>query len=248
MCFIDSNKLRGEPMKIYSQGDQAIVVSIEKEVSKDLTEELLALKKYLADKQYPFITEIVPTESDMMICYDARDMIKHHHIQSPFLYMKALMQTIQLEIKHEDAPAPSIEIPVIYGGEYGPDLDALLAHYKLDFEKFVKLHTQPIYFVSMMGYTPGFPYLTGMSKRLFVNHTGCNKTFIPAGSVIIEGKKTGITTTDTYGDWLVIGYTPVKLFNPELEDFTKLKLGDNVVFQATTEESLDLGGFQPCQS
>ncbi len=94
----------------------------------------------------------------------------------------------------------------------------------------MKLHTEQTYFVSMMGYTPGFPYLTGMNKRLFVNHTGGKKTFIPAGSVIIEGKKTGITTTDTYGDWLVIGYTPVRLFNPELEDFTKLKLGDNVKF------------------
>lgn len=235
-------------MKIYSQGDQAIVVSIEKEVSKDLTEDLLALKKYLADKQYTFITEIVPTESDMMICYDARDMIKHHHIQSPFLYMKALMQTVQMEIKHEEEMVEPIEIPVVYGGNYGPDLDALLTYYKMDFEKFVKLHTEQTYFVSMMGYTPGFPYLTGMNKRLFVNHTGGKKTFIPAGSVIIEGKKTGITTTDTYGDWLVIGYTPVRLFNPELEDFTKLKLGDNVKFCAIQEETLDLGGFQPCQS
>ncbi|PTI03538.1 allophanate hydrolase [Staphylococcus shinii] len=235
-------------MKIYSQGDQAIVVSIEKEVSKDLTEDLLALKKYLADKQYPFITEIVTTESDMMICYDARDMIKHHHIQSPFLYMKALMQTVQMEIKHEEETVEPVEIPVIYGGEYGPDLASLLTYYKMNFEKFVKLHTAQTYFVSMMGYTPGFPYLTGMDKRLFVNHTGGKKTFIPAGSVIIEGKKTGITTTDTYGDWLVIGYTPVRLFNPELEDFTKLKLGDNVKFCAIQEEALDLGGFQPCQS
>ncbi|WP_436855063.1 allophanate hydrolase subunit 1 [Staphylococcus caeli] len=235
-------------MKIYSQGDQAIVVSIEKEVSKDLTEDLLALKKYLADKNYPFITEIVPTESDMMICYDARDMIKHHHIQSPFLYMKALMQTVQLEIKHEEETMAPVEIPVVYGGDYGPDLASLLKHYKMNYEKFVKRHTQPTYFVSMMGYTPGFPYLTGMDKHLFVNHTGEHKSFIPAGSVIIEGKKTGITTTDTYGDWLVIGYTPVKLFTPEFEDFTKLKLGDNVVFKAVSEQELDLGGFKPCQS
>ncbi|PTI70873.1 5-oxoprolinase subunit PxpB [Staphylococcus succinus] len=234
-------------MKIYSQGDQAIVVSIEKEVSKDLTEDLLALKNYLIEKNYPFITEIVPTESDMMVCYDARDMIKHHHIISPFLYMKALMQSVQLEIKHEDKNTTAVEIPVIYGGTFGPDLDTLLAHYKMDMDKFIKLHTKPTYFVSMMGYSPGFPYLTGMTKRLFVNHTGGKKSFIPAGSVIIEGKKTGITTTDTYGDWLVIGYTPVRLFNPDQTEFTKLKLGDNVIFKPTTKEALDLGGFKPCQ-
>ena len=66
--------------------------------------------------------------------------------------------------------------------------------------------------------------------------------------MIIEGKKTGITTIDTYGDWLVIGYTPVELFNPHQTDFTTLKLGDNVQFQAVSEDALDLGGFKPCQS
>ena len=71
-------------MKIYSQGDQAIVVAIEKKYLKSLTEDLLTLRSYLIEQNYPFIIEIVPSESDMMIVYDARDMIKHHNIQSPF--------------------------------------------------------------------------------------------------------------------------------------------------------------------
>ena len=223
-------------MKIYSQGDQAIVVSIEKNVSQRLTEDLLSLRAYLIDKSYPFITEIVATESDLMICYDARDMIKHHHIQSPFLYMKALIDSIKLEIRHHRQQLQaryiqkqqSVNIPVIYGGEFGPDLQHLLKHLKLKLEDFVKLHTQEKYFVSMMGYSPGFPYLTGMNKKLHVNHTSKKKKFIPSGSVIIEGKKCGIVTTDTYNDWLVIGYTPVQLFFPEQQNFTLLKLGDNV--------------------
>lgn len=77
-------------MKIYSQGDQAIVIAVEKDVSKNVTTELIAVRNHLLEKDLPFITEIVPTESDMMICYDARDMIKHHNITSPFQYMKAL--------------------------------------------------------------------------------------------------------------------------------------------------------------
>jgi inhibitor of KinA len=122
-------------MKIYSQGDQAIVVSIEKKVSKDLTEDLLALKSYLLERNFPFITEIVPTESDMMICYDARSMIKHHHIQSPFQYMKDLVYSIRLEIVHDDTPEGITNIPVIYGGEYGPDLEQLLQYYDIDLER-----------------------------------------------------------------------------------------------------------------
>lgn len=78
---------RGVQMKIYSQGDQAIVVAIEKYL-KSLTEDLLTLRSYLIEQNYPFIIEIVPSESDMMIVYDARDMIKHHNIQSPFYTWK----------------------------------------------------------------------------------------------------------------------------------------------------------------
>lgn len=243
-------------MKIYSQGDQAIVVSIEKNVSQRLTEDLLSLRAYLIDKSYPFITEIVATESDLMICYDARDMIKHHHIQSPFLYMKALIDSIKLEIRHHRQQLQaryiqkqqSVNIPVIYGGEFGPDLQHLLKHLKLKLEDFVKLHTQEKYFVSMMGYSPGFPYLTGMNKKLHVNHTSKKKKFIPSGSVIIEGKKCGIVTTDTYNDWLVIGYTPVQLFFPEQQNFTLLKLGDNVTFESKGINEIELGDYKICQS
>ncbi|EFV89425.1 allophanate hydrolase subunit 1 [Staphylococcus epidermidis] len=243
-------------MKIYSQGDQAIVVSIEKNVSQRLTEDLLSLRAYLIDKSYPFITEIVATESDLMICYDARDMIKHHHIQSPFLYMKALIDSIKLEIRHHRQQLQakyiqkqqSVNIPVIYGGEFGPDLQHLLKHLKLKLEDFVKLHTQEKYFVSMMGYSPGFPYLTGMNKKLHVNHTSKKKKFIPCGSVIIEGEKCGIVTTDTYNDWLVIGYTPVQLFFPEQQNFTLLKLGDNVTFESKGINEIELGDYKICQS
>lgn len=231
-------------MKVYSQGDQAIVVSIEKDVSQKLTEDLISLRSYLIDKAYPFITEIVPTESDLMICYDARDMIKHHNIQSPFLYMKALIDSVQLEIKHNDEAQQPLEVPIVYGDEFGPDLPELLKYLKLKLSDFIQLHTGEQYFVSMMGYSPGFPYLTGMHKKLHVNHTSKQKKFIPAGSVIIEGKKCGIVTTDTYNDWLVIGYTPLQLFFPDREDFTLLKLGDNVKFVAKEKNEIELGDFK----
>ncbi|MDU0317870.1 carboxyltransferase domain-containing protein, partial [Staphylococcus epidermidis] len=171
-------------------------------------------------------------------------------------YMKALIDSIKLEIRHHRQQLQakyiqkqqSVNIPVIYGGEFGPDLQHLLKHLKLKLEDFVKLHTQEKYFVSMMGYSPGFPYLTGMNKKLHVNHTSEKKKFIPCGSVIMEGKKCGIVTTDTYNDWLVIGYTPVQLFFPEQQNFTLLKLGDNVTFESKDINEIELGDYKTCQS
>lgn len=235
-------------MKIYSQGDKAIVVSVEKEVTQHTTEDLLALRSYLLEQNYPFITEIVPTESDMMIVYNARDMMKRHHITSPFQYMTDLLHSIKIEVRHGDAVKMPVELPVYYGGEYGPDLAELVEYFGMSEEEFISLHANKTYFVSMMGYSPGFPYLTGLNERIYVNHTGDEQKFIPAGSVILEGKKCGVVTTDTYGDWLVIGYTPVRLFNPEKEDFTLLKLGDTVRFKPAEPENESEGGSESCQS
>ena len=124
----------------------------------------------------------------------------------------------------------------------------MLEYYKLTKDEFIQLHSDKAYFVSMMGYAPGFPYLTGMNEALYVNHTSNKKKLVTAGSVIIEGKKCGIVTTDTYNDWLVIGYTPMTLFTPEKEDFTLLKLGDNVTFKPEKRKDIELGEFKPCQS
>lgn len=237
-------------MKIYSQGDQAIIVAIQKDVSKDVTQQLLLLRDYLVKQDLPFIVEIVPTESDMMIVYDARDMIKHHHIESPYQHMKHLIEQIsQADLEQTAATQTKqiCDIPVVYGGTYGPDLEPLLQEYGLDFETFVNLHTSEAYFVSMMGYSPGFPYLSGLNESLYVNHTSANKKKVPAGSVILEGKKCGIVTTDTYNDWLVIGYTPLQLFYPDQADFTLIKLGDSVTFKAIAEDEIELGAYELCR-
>lgn len=159
-------------MKIYSQGDQAIIIDIEQEVAEDVTKNLIAVRTHLLNKDLPFITDIVPTESSMMICYDARDMIKHYNISSPFQYMKALVNSIQTELEHIENKQTACHfhnIPVVYGDQFGPDLEALLKYYRLSKEEFIQLHSKSHYFVSMMGYSPGFPYLTGMNEKLYVN-------------------------------------------------------------------------------
>ena len=132
----------------------------------------------------------MPTESDMMICYDARDMIKHHNITSPFQYMKALVTSIQEEIKQLEMnkdESTTYEIPIIYGGEWS-GLQDLLEYYKLTKDEFIQLHSDNAYFVSMMGYAPGFPYLTGMNEALYVNHTSNKKKLVAPQVQVIEGR------------------------------------------------------------
>ncbi|WP_145404960.1 carboxyltransferase domain-containing protein, partial [Staphylococcus epidermidis] len=92
--------------------------------------------------------------------------------------------------------------------QFPPDLQHFLNHLKLKLHHFLKLHTQQKYFLSIIRYSPPFPYLTPMNKKLHLNHTSKNKKFIPTPSLIIEAKKCPILTTHTYNHCLLIGYTP----------------------------------------
>ncbi|MDO5375213.1 MAG: allophanate hydrolase subunit 1 [Staphylococcus rostri] len=222
-------------MKVYSQGDQAIVVSLRGQVTPKATQRLLVLRHYLNEQNYPFITEIVPTETDMLISYDARMMMKQLDITSPFLYMKQLIAEIDLSEEKWKKQRRCVKVPMYYGGTHGPHLDGILEELNMTKEMFIARHTSGDYFVSMMGYSPGFPYLSGLDEAIIVNHTAPEKRFIPAGSVILENNKCGITTTDTYEDWLVIGWTPLKLFDPMKKDFALISLGDHVKFDALQE-------------
>ncbi|MGV3243398.1 carboxyltransferase domain-containing protein [Staphylococcus sp. 11261D007BR] len=226
-------------MKVYSQGDQAIVVSKREPVTPLSIRKLLALRTYLLKQDYPFITEIVPTETDMLISYDARMMMKYFDVTSPFLFMKHMIEHLNLEDMEEE-PHQTIEVPVYYDEVHGPHLQLLLEELDMDLETFVHYHTKPDYFVSMMGFSPGFPYLTGMDEHIVVNHTAPEKRWIKAGSIIVENNKCGITTTDLYEDWLVIGYSPLKLFDPNCEPFTLISLGDTVKFYPVQEEEREL--------
>ncbi|UXR69965.1 carboxyltransferase domain-containing protein [Staphylococcus sp. IVB6246] len=222
-------------MKVYSQGDQAIVVSLRGQVTPNATQRLLVLKHYLDEQNIPFITEIVPTETDMLISYDAQMMMKQLDITSPFLYMKDFILGIDLSEEKWKKQRRCVKVPMYYGGEYGPHLKGILEELELTEESFVHYHTSSDYFVSMMGYSPGFPYLSGVDPKIIVNHTASEKRFIPAGSVILENNKCGITTIDTYEDWLVIGWTPLQLFYSSKEDFAHISLGDYVKFDALQE-------------
>ena len=130
----------------------------------------------------------------MMICYDARDMIKHYNISSPFQYMKALVNSIQTELEHIENKQTACHfhnIPVVYGDQFGPDLEALLKYYRLSKEIYstsFKITLLCLY----DGIFPGFPYLTGMNEKLYVNHTSHKKKEYLQVLSLLKGKNVAL--------------------------------------------------------
>ncbi|MEJ7664788.1 MAG: 5-oxoprolinase subunit PxpB [Hymenobacter sp.] len=128
------------------------------------------------------------------------------------------------------APGPLVEIPVCYGGDFGPDLTAMAQHVGLSEAAVIQLHSQPEYLVYMLGFAPGFPYLGGLDARLATPRRATPRPLVPAGALGIAGAQTGIYSLPTPGGWQLIGRTPRQLFDAGRTPPTLLQAGDRLRF------------------
>ena len=136
-----------------------------------------------------------------------------------------------LQGRDDILPAPRrVEVPVIYGGEGGPDLEFVARHNSLTPEEVVRRHSARDYPVYLIGFTPGFPYLAGLDERIAAPRLSSPRQVVPAGSVGIAGQQTGIYSVDSPGGWRLIGWTPLKLFDPQRQPASLLAPGDVVRF------------------
>ncbi len=125
-----------------------------------------------------------------------------------------------------------VEIPVRYGGAFGEDLDTAAAQLGLASDDVIARHSAPLYTVAMIGFAPGFPYLSGLDPALALPRLATPRTRVPAGSVGIGGAQTGIYPRDSPGGWRLIGRTPLRLFDPLRTAPSLLAPGDRVRFVA----------------
>jgi len=209
-------------------GDLGLLVEfgdkIDPEINQKVRKIFLTLEKVAIDG----ITEAVPTYRSILIFYDP-SKISFGQLQQEILNIDQKLEEVTIP------PPETIEIPVLYGGEYGPDLDFVAQHNGLTPEEVIEIHTSGTYLIYMIGFTPGFPFLGGLSERLFTPRLKTPRAVVPAGSVGIANNQTGIYPIDSPGGWQLIGRTPIKLYDPKRENPILLKAGNYLKFKRITE-------------
>jgi len=135
-------------------------------------------------------------------------------------------------------PTPMVEIPVVYGGESGPDLREVCAHTGLSEIEVIRRHSEGEYHVQAIGFLPGFPYLAGLPPELACPRRPSPRSLVPAGSVGIGGAQTGVYPCASPGGWNLIGRTPLGLFDPSIQQPALLKAGDRVRFVPVSRAGL----------
>ena len=178
------------------------------------------------------ITDVVPAYASVAVHYDPA-RVDCRKDESPH---EAMGRWIADRIARlPDAPpvvGRLVEIPVRYGGEDGPDLEALAVARGLTPDAVVDLHTAPEYVVHFVGFMPGFAYLGGLDPRLATPRRAVPRTHVPSGSVGIGGAQTAVYPVASPGGWQLIGRTSRALFDPNAAPAALLAAGDRVRFRA----------------
>ncbi len=210
-------------------GDRGLLVEFENAVSIEINNQVRALAIGLQAARIPGLIEVIPTYRSLGIEYD------------PFtITFEGLERQVREMARHLDPgilPAPTlVQIPTVYGGIYGPDLPYVAQHAGLSEAEVIRLHSQTVYHVYMIGFSAGFAYLGGLPERLHTPRLPSPRIKVPKGSVAIGGNQTGAYPAETPGGWRIIGRTFVNLFNPLKEIPTPMQPGDQVQFVPIAEE------------
>ena len=228
-------------MQVTALGDSALIVRVRDrfdDAPDETLSEVLAALRRLENAQIPGVIELAPAYTTVAVFFDPLRVI--HDGVGPDGVIELLIQRIGEALagrrrQHKHA-AHTAEIPVCYDLEFAIDLERVARHAQISPGEVIDLHRAAQYRVNCIGFTPGFPYLTGLPERLATPRHAIPRKEIPAGSVAIGGAQTGIYPQESPGGWNVIGRTPLRLFDPQRDPPVLLQTGDEVRFRKITRE------------
>ena len=210
-------------------GDRALLVELGDDISPAVNQCVQELFTALDMQPIDGVRELVPSYRSLLVIYEPLKI-------SPDDLKRAIGDTYD-HLNQTELPEPrTIDIPIVYGGEQGPDLAYVAQHHHITPQEVIDYHTRPTYRVYMIGFTPGYPYLGEVPDAIATPRRTTPRILVPKGSVGIAQKQTGIYSVDSPGGWQIIGWTPVNLFDPQAQPPSLLMMGDRVRFQAITLE------------
>lgn len=221
--------MTNEDLYVQPLGDRAFLLTWNTEHVH--ARNIAAAAGYIRRLEFPWLQELVPAYRTIAIHIGSIDKTANEAAEE---LMRALKD---YEPSTEPYEPKVVELPVVYGGGDGPDLEASAARSRMTTESFAAAHRQPLYEVAMIGFAPGFPYLIGLPEQLAQPRHRTPRRSVQAGSVGIAGGQTGVYSVASPGGWQIIGRTTERLFRPEGQSPFLLAPGDLVKFVPALEET-----------
>lgn len=218
--------------------DQSLLISLGQEITRAAHERVVKLLRLLEAEPIPGVRNLHPAYCSLLVKFDP---LRWCHAELCDALEPYLARTEKMAL-----PTPRlIEIPVCYGGEFGPDLTDVAAMRGFSPEQVIELHTSATYLVYFLGFVPGFAYLGELPKALVTPRLPSPRRKVPPGSVGIAGNQTGVYPVSTPGGWRLLGRTPVQMFRPDRQGLSLVGIGDHVKFKAISLEQFAAMAGQP---
>lgn len=211
--------------KVIFSGDTSINVVFENVVSEKISNQVLSIAKLVERQHINGLVDIIPAYREVTFVFDSLviDIASFKH------FLEKQLNKMDGEIV--DKKGTHYDIPVLYNDEVGLDLLEVAKYHGLSIEEVIHLHTAQAYRIYMLGFLPGFAYLGGLDAKLHTPRKNTPRLRIPAGSIAIGGEQTGYYPVDSPGGWLIIGQTPLVMFDSNRPEI-KLHAGDRMKFYA----------------
>ena len=213
-------------------GDRGILVEYGDGIAPEINHKVRSMAKALKQSHLFGAIEVIPTYRSLLIVYDPSE--------TDPVTIEGVLQDVETRLSEiEISPPKTVEIPVCYGGEFGPDIQHVAREHNLTEADVVRIHTEADYLIYMIGFTPGFPFLGGLPEILHTPRLSTPRTHVPEGSVGIANAQTGIYPIASPGGWQLIGRTPLKLFAPLRENPFLYQTGDIIRFRSISNDEYD---------
>jgi len=231
-------------MEITPLGDCALIVGVSKNSGSDKTlGEVLETWSRLEAAEIPGVIEVAPAYTTVAISYDPIAVVEAGAAPDKIFdwLSEKIRGAARARSRRTRSSSPrEIEIPVCYDREFALDIDDVAQSANLSADEIARRHATAEYRVNCVGFTPGFPFLSGLPPELATPRRTTPRTKIPAGSVAIGGGQTGVYPVESPGGWNIIGRTPLQLFDSNQAAPALLRAGDRVRFRAITREQFEV--------
>ena len=221
------------PPRILPSGDAAITVEFSRNIDDEANQRVLALDRLLASAPIEGVTETVPTYRSLLVHYDP--------VRIDFEMLGARLSALAQQPSNQGAAARRWRIPVTYGGEHGIDLEDTAKALNLSTDTLIARHVGAAYRVAMIGFTPGWSYLSGLDPTLELSRRQSPRPLTPPGTISVGGVQTGIQCIAGPSGWHLLGRTPVRTYQFRRDPVFLLEPGDEVTLYA-----IDAKEFAEC--
>ena len=224
-------------ISINDASENSIIVYFGSETSDSISNQINAFCIHMKTNYQTYIIDLISSYASVLLIFDVPN-ISHSEIKR---IVRASLAKLEKSSKKSGVSEEKqvITLPVLYGGENGPDLSTIAKNAGISEREVISIHESKPYLVYAIGFAPGFAYLGEVDPKIASPRLKTPRQMVPKGAVAIADRQTAVYPAESPGGWNIIGICPVPMFNSLSPPYMPVSVGDTVKFESIDEKQFD---------